>query len=322
MSLDLKDKIPDLITVKARVRTEPMWNFVNDIKNTRKYQLLLYLVIPNEDDHDSYEKTYNELKDSKRYAVLDLPKVVGAKETYMFRVEPNDGLPDVFESIEGPGLPEVGSETGRLCVLIIKYADIALNQNSPAQSQVISQTLTANKPNNMKEILMFIENAPDAKTLVKGVQEYLHTHKVSPNEKQVIQNVCTAKIEKQKRQSVSVGIPPVLPESQNQKPHSPTPKSTPQNNESEQQENDKIVIEEEDKKEDVTENDFDDKMEIVESEDEVPEKIENKPVDSPYEAGEIRDSPMEIDAVQNVINNNNSDVRLQNYFLVYVMIYF
>lgn len=171
-SLDLKDKLPPLIPIKARVRTEAMWKFIKEVKHQRKYQTLLYLLEPENGFLEDYLKCYADFERSRRYFVLEFPGNLNIKEGYMFSIEPYQSMPSVLLPLEGPGLPltEIGKKL--ICVVVIRRCELKIISNSPSTSQTslnsqlqktpIQNFSTLRPPDNLDEILDFIEQTKDA----------------------------------------------------------------------------------------------------------------------------------------------------------------
>ena len=172
-SLDLKDKLPSLIPIKARVRIEAMWKFIKEIKHQRKYQTLLYLLEPENGFSEDYLKCYADFERSKRYFVLEFPSNLNIKESYMFNIEPYQSMPSVFLPLEGPGLPLTDTGKKLICVVAIRRCESKISFISPSTSQAsfnssqlqrtpVQNYSVSKQPDSVDEILEFIEQTTDA----------------------------------------------------------------------------------------------------------------------------------------------------------------
>ncbi|KAE9551135.1 hypothetical protein FO519_005644 [Halicephalobus sp. NKZ332] len=321
-SFDLKGKLPSLIPIKARVRTEAMWKFIREIRNQKKYQTLLYVLESEEGSLEEYSKCYADFERSRRYFVLGFPENLNVKEAYMFNIDPYQSLPSVLLPVDGPGLPldEVGKKL--ICVVVIRrYEMKALNSPTatrsqtsgfdPSQSQKtwIRGSLNFKSPRNLDEILVFIEETTDAGIFLKGVQEFIKNHKLTAEEKTIVQNACSAKIQKQKKQTMASRFPSSSEDKfkekeQNQDVEMREDQELQEERNIERDRNlqEDIVMEERTPRIEDDE-DLDDKMEIVEPSDDEDEKnilnnMRNSNSPNSIEAGEVRDSPV-------LINNEN-----------------
>lgn len=131
-------------------------------------------------------------------------------------------------------------------------------------------------------------------TFLKGVQEFMMNHTLTPKEKTIVQNACNAKIQRQKKQTnfVKLSQPPRVPETRFEE------KQVIQDIEMKDDQSQNLpqedVIMEERSPRVIDDDDDDDKMEIVEPSDDEEEKTNMKNPSSvnSIEAGEVRDSPI------------------------------
>ena len=141
------------------------------------------------------------------------------------------------------------------------------------------------------------------------------SHKLTPEEKKVVQNACNAKIQKQKKQCnlAKLSQPPRVPENKFEEKqviedvemedqsisHNRNLQILPQED----------VVMKENSPRVIDDDDEDDKMEIVEPSDDEEEKtnINNLSPSNSIEAGEVRDSP--------VLQNNNENGAMVSAFI-------
>uniref|UniRef100_A0A7E4ZXA4 SET domain-containing protein n=1 Tax=Panagrellus redivivus TaxID=6233 RepID=A0A7E4ZXA4_PANRE len=226
-AFELRDRFPNPLLLKARVRPEPMWNFLKSVKHIRRFQTIIATVnITSPMDAEPYFECFNNLKRTSRYAVFDIPADLGIKEAYLFYLDAGEPLPPILLPVDGPGLPSSPDSKGSLCAVIVKYAEVKpaianeVTGASPASSMKSHGTPSATAQTNgdnggqvvehrtLEEVLVAIEHILDPNELIAVVKAFIQRGGVTDKEKAILQNKCQAKIEEQRRMSSVAVLPP------------------------------------------------------------------------------------------------------------------